>query len=211
MFVVGEHAYKVKKLVALGFSTTARSSSATARVSRSCASTVSSGPADTLAGLIERKALTPGHLQAVASRLFAFHRVALPAPSGSPAEVLDVWLANLSELRAADARTPDPAVGQLKRFSEMFVRVHAHEIELRRNAALVRDGHGDLRSEHVLALPSVLIVDRIEFDPSLRCGDVARDLAFLAMDLETRGHRWAAETLVSAYRAGGMGWAAARC
>ena len=67
----------------------------------------------------------------------------------------------------------------------------------------MRDGHGDLRCEHVLLGPQVRVVDRIEFDPALRQMDVARDLAFLAMDLEAHGRRWAARELARAYRHAG--------
>jgi hypothetical protein len=48
----------------------------------------------------------------------------------------------------------------------------------------VVDGHGDLRSEHVLLTDPVQIVDAVEFDPGLHIADVACDLGFLAMDLE---------------------------
>ena len=60
---------------------------------------------------------------------------------------------------------------------------------LARRAArgLVRDGHGDLRAEHVLLPDPPQIVDCIEFDPALRIADVALDLAFLVMDLEALG------------------------
>lgn len=54
----------------------------------------------------------------------------------------------------------------------------------------IRDGHGDLRLEHVYFLdrpgqpPSPVIIDCIEFSPRFRCGDVAGEIAFLAMELE---------------------------
>jgi hypothetical protein len=48
------------------------------------------------------------------------------------------------------------------------------------------------------------VVDRIEFDPELRRIDVACDLAFLAMDLEAHGQRWASRELYLAYRRAGM-------
>ena len=57
------------------------------------------------------------------------------------------------------------------------------------HAGEVRDGHGDLRCEHVLLGSEVRVVDRIEFDPKLRQMDVAQDLAFLMMDLEAHGRR----------------------
>jgi hypothetical protein len=48
------------------------------------------------------------------------------------------------------------------------------------------------------------VVDRIEFDPALRRTDIACDLAFLAMDMEASGQRWAARELVRVYRDAGM-------
>jgi predicted kinase len=89
-------------------------------------------------------------------------------------------------------------------FGESFVNAHALELRRRALLGLARDGHGDLRCEHVLARPAVRVVDRIEFDPALRRTDVACDLAFLAMDLEAHGQRWAARELIGAYRHAGI-------
>ena len=71
-----------------------------------------------------------------------------------------------------------------------------------RRAGLVRDGHGDLRAEHVVLERGIEIVDCVEFDPALREIDVGLDLAFLVMDLLRRDERLAA-ALVSAYREAG--------
>ena len=78
-------------------------------------------------------------------------------------------------------------------------------------AGLIRDGHGDLRCEHVLAVPNVRIVDRIEFDPSLRHSDIACDLAFLAMDLEALGGAGPRRSSCSAYGAPAWTRAARHC
>ena len=159
--------------------------------------------ANTLAGLIASRALTSEHLEVVARRVAAFHRIAPTVAGGDAAQVLGVWQRNLVDLRQVSQALGFP-VQLAERFAEMFVRVHADEIERRRAAGLVRDVHGDLRCEHVLLTPDVRVVDRIEFDPSLRHTDIACDLAFLTMDLEAHDQRWAAQTLVSAYRDSGM-------
>jgi uncharacterized protein len=56
----------------------------------------------------------------------------------------------------------------------------------------IRDGHGDLRLEHVYfpdeQPEGPLVIDPIEFSRRLRCADVALDAAFLAMDLDAH-HR----------------------
>ncbi len=157
----------------------------------------------TLAGLIADEALTGEQLQAVAQRLSQFHRHAPIVAGGDTADVLGKWQKNLRELRHADQALELP-VELAEGFAETFVQTHGEEIEQRRSAGWVRDVHGDLRCEHVLAIPSVRIVDRIEFDASLRHSDIACDLAFLTMDLEARGQRWAAERLLSEYRESGI-------
>jgi aminoglycoside phosphotransferase family enzyme len=54
----------------------------------------------------------------------------------------------------------------------------------------IRDGHGDLRLEHVYFsgghAESPLVIDPLESDSRLRCGDVALDLASLVQELEAR-------------------------
>ena len=51
----------------------------------------------------------------------------------------------------------------------------------------IRDGHGDLRAEHVYFLDGIQIIDCIEFNERFRYGDTAIDLAFLHMDVERLG------------------------
>jgi uncharacterized protein len=67
----------------------------------------------------------------------------------------------------------------------------------------VRDGHGDLRAEHVLMGPHIEAVDGLEFDPALRIADVAYDLAFLVMDVSRRDDRLARAVLRGYVAAGG--------
>ncbi|HEX5168506.1 MAG TPA: hypothetical protein VFW11_04990, partial [Cyclobacteriaceae bacterium] len=46
----------------------------------------------------------------------------------------------------------------------------------------VIDGHGDLRPEHICLAPGPAVIDRIEFDKSLRVIDVAEELSFLSVE-----------------------------
>jgi aminoglycoside phosphotransferase family enzyme/predicted kinase len=159
--------------------------------------------ADTMEGMIAAGALTPSDIQDIARRLAGFHRSAPAVAGGGPSQVLETWRANMQELGRLEH--PGPwHMDTMSRFGEAFVNSHVKEIEQRKRDGHVRDGHGDLRCEHVLVRPAVRVVDRIEFDPALRRTDIACDLAFLAMDLEAHGQRWAARELVSAYlQAGG--------
>jgi aminoglycoside phosphotransferase family enzyme/predicted kinase len=71
--------------------------------------------------------------------------------------------------------------------------------EARRAAGRIRDGHGDLRCDHVYLLPAIAVVDCIEFNQRFRYGDQASDLAFLAMDLEAHGRPDLAAALVAEF------------
>jgi len=65
----------------------------------------------------------------------------------------------------------------------------------------VRDGHGDLRLEHVYfeADESITIIDCIEFNDRFRYGDVCADIAFLSMDLAWHGRVDLAERFLARY------------
>jgi hypothetical protein len=83
-----------------------------------------------------------------------------------------------------------------------FLAGHRNQLLARARRGLVRDGHGDLRGEHVLLERGIEIVDCVEFDPALRRIDTGLDLAFLVMDVLGRGRDLAA-ALVDGYRAAG--------
>ncbi len=69
----------------------------------------------------------------------------------------------------------------------------------------LREGHGDLRCEHICLEPDALqIYDCVEFEIAIRCADVASDLAFLLMDLRRLGAEPVAIELLERYRAAGF-------
>lgn len=72
---------------------------------------------------------------------------------------------------------------------------------LRRRAerGYVVDGHGDLHARNICMTAPPTIYDCIEFEPAFRCGDVATEVAFLAMDLRYRGAAALARAFVDAY------------
>lgn len=63
----------------------------------------------------------------------------------------------------------------------------------------IRDGHGDLRSDHVYFDDGLQIIDCIEFNDRFRYGDAAADIAFLVMDLVALGHGAQGLALLEAY------------
>jgi uncharacterized protein len=155
--------------------------------------------AATLRAWLERGTLEPSHLVAVGGALAGFH-AASPAPArrGTPLE--DVIAQTLASLTAAGA--PPERVQALRRFCGAALAHCAGELAARAAAGLVRDGHGDLRAEHVLLGRRIEAVDALEFGPGLRAADVAYDLAFLVVDV-ARDDAALARALVRGYRAAG--------
>ena len=158
----------------------------------------------TMASLIRRGRLPGGAVEAVAARIAAFHAATETYDEPGHAAAVRAEVAqNIAELVAA-SETPTRTLLRIRRFAEDFVERHRGQLTARGRAGMVRDGHGDLRAEHVVLEDGrVTIVDRLEFDAALRRVDVADDLAFLFMDLHALGAASPAERLVEAYRAAG--------
>jgi aminoglycoside phosphotransferase family enzyme/predicted kinase len=161
---------------------------------------------DTIASRLERGELGLGQMAQVGRVLADFHANARRAPADR-APVLAAerrFERNLHELLAdVEQRSEIERIQALERFAHAFIAANAATLQTRAVEGHIRDGHGDLRSEHVLVGAGVQIVDCVEFDTSLRELDVADDLAFLVFDLAARGGERFADELVAAYRDAG--------
>ena len=161
---------------------------------------------DTIASRLELGELARGHVTEVGRVLARFHSTARRVPT-SRAPVLTAerrFECNLHELLAdVEQRSEIERIQALERFAHAFIAAHGATLQRRAVQGRIREGHGDLRSEHVLVGTGVQIVDCVEFDASLRELDVADDLAFLFFDLVARGGERFADELISAYRKAG--------
>jgi len=156
----------------------------------------------TLARMLEAGTAGEAEVRAVGRRLAAFHAEAAPPadPEASVGALERMLAENLATLRVLEA---DPAVvGDAGRLVEAVLAGRRGELLARARSGHVRDGHGDLRAEHVVLERGIEIVDCVEFDPALREIDAGLDLAFLVMDLLRHDRRLAA-ALVGAYREAG--------
>ena len=95
-------------------------------------------------------------------------------------------------------------VSAAQRFAHAFLAARAAGIVARARKGQVREGHGDLRAEHILLRDgAVEIVDCLEFDRDLRELDVGADLSFLVMDLTRLGVPELGWEIVRSYRKAG--------
>jgi uncharacterized protein len=77
---------------------------------------------------------------------------------------------------------------------------HNHALfERRLEKGKIKDGHGDLRTDHIYFFDGIQIIDCIEFNDRFRYGDAAIDLAFLHMDMEQLGFPENSQVVLKAY------------
>lgn len=108
---------------------------------------------------------------------------------------------NFAQTRARVHAYVDPEVAaEAEARQTAFLRDRADLFAARVAAGRIRDGHGDLRLEHVYLEPDgIRVIDCIEFAARYRIGDGCADVAFLAMDLEAHGRADLAERLLARY------------
>jgi aminoglycoside phosphotransferase family enzyme/predicted kinase len=135
--------------------------------------------------LATRGALSSGLIEALASRIVAFHRAASPDPRfGGAAGIERVLAINEAAVRAS--RLFDQAEPFIAAFRAAF-ETHKQALEQRRRAGRVRRCHGDLHLRNICLVGGVpTLFDCIEFSQDLATIDVLYDLAFLLMDLWER-------------------------
>src|SRR5271154_2338540 len=85
-------------------------------------------------------------------------------------------------------------------FCRAFIAAHWDVLNDRAFKGCVREGHGDLRAEHIcVEADQIDVIDCVEFSERLRYSDVASEIAFLAMDLDRLGASRLADQLVEDY------------
>ena len=149
--------------------------------------------------------LRPRDLRCVADRIARFHARLEPARDpqglGSPAQLTENLEQMLSWIRDGVGEMIDRSECQrLEHRLRSLLDQQGHRLAARLAAGRVHDLHGDLRLDHIyLHQDTVTIIDRLELGQQFRHGDVAADVASLAVDLENRGQKSLAAGFVADY------------
>ncbi len=142
---------------------------------------------------LDREAvITLEQIDAIADRLAAFHGEVGSAPKdsdyGSPEAVMQPVRENLKQIAAMLPSTAGEHGGNLATWSEQEYRRLQPRFAARKASGFVRECHGDLHLGNIAWVDQApLIFDCIEFNPALRFVDVQSEIAFLFMDLISRG------------------------
>lgn len=150
-----------------------------------------------------RGTLTPFHLDRLAKHLADFHARCTSsdviASYGSPTDIARNVRDNFDAVRG----TVGSAISieharEIEHWQLGFLDTKKDLFADRSLRGMVRDGHGDLRLDHVYfdddaandddrAKGGITVLDCIEFSTRLRSGDVCADIAFFSMDLSAHG------------------------
>ena len=93
----------------------------------------------------------------------------------------------------------DKVFDELVLYTRQFLEDNKKTFSVRKRTGWVRDGHGDLHSQHVCLSKPPIIFDCIEFNRTFRIADVLQDIAFLLMDLDYRARFDLSSRLLKAY------------
>ena len=135
--------------------------------------------------MLEAGRIEPTDLDRLCDALATFYR-GQPALEVSAETMMEHWHQGI-QIIAESLTDPmfelepgltDPPLYGLKRF---LVSERAM-IEARVEEGRIVEGHGDLKPEHVYFGPSVLIIDRLEFDERLRWCDPFDEISFLGLE-----------------------------
>ena len=133
--------------------------------------------------------LTHDQLWAVAAILAPYYGAAPARASfGSRAAIGSTIAQNLDEARPFVGRFVSSQAFEVVRAWQLgYLEGEAGRFEARVSQGRIREGHGDLRLEHIyLDGATWLVIDCVEFNERFRTGDVASDAGFLAMELDAR-------------------------
>lgn len=155
--------------------------------------------------LAEGRLDTP-HIERLAQVLARFHDRAATDPQisefGQVSRIGDNVRENFAQAHSALAEFVSEAEQrEVESWQLGFLDRQRERFERRVHSGRIRDGHGDLRLEHVYidAAGDPTIIDCIEFNQRFRFADVCADVAFLSMDLAFQGRVDHKERLLAAY------------
>ncbi|BAQ64581.1 hypothetical protein GM3709_1346 [Geminocystis sp. NIES-3709] len=89
---------------------------------------------------------------------------------------------------------------QTKFFTDNYLIINKHIFERRQVDRKIRECHGDLHLKNICIWhDKILLFDRIEFSESFRFVDVMYDVAFVVMDLDSKGEEKLANVFLNTY------------
>jgi aminoglycoside phosphotransferase family enzyme/predicted kinase len=154
--------------------------------------------------VLERGELSTAHMDALVDVLVPFYRSAATGEGVDRFGTVEAVKFNTDE----NFSQTEAYVGKLvsrdrfehiRAWTNSFFEQRADLFARRIAEGRTRESHGDLHLRNIFFESDPIIFDCIEFNDRLRCGDVAVDIAFLAMDLDFNERRDLSKHFVDRY------------
>ncbi len=147
-------------------------------------------------------------MEALAAKLAAFHACAETSPAIQTFGSLEAVSRNTEENFSQTERyfgrgLSEKQFSGIRDYTRRFIAENSSLFAGRAAAGKIRDCHGDLQAAHICFCHELCIYDCIEFNERFRYGDVAGEVAFLAMDLDHYGRADLGWHFIEAYAAAG--------
>ncbi len=154
--------------------------------------------------LLRDNQVTKEMIATVAQRVEEFHRKAETNKEISSFGDLSIVVTNTEENftqteKYIGVSIPGEKYDAIKSYTQDFINNNVSLFGQRIKKGKIRDCHGDLHAAHVCFTDGICIFDCIEFNDRFRYGDVASDIAFLAMDLDYHGRPDLSQHFVKSY------------
>lgn len=154
--------------------------------------------------MIRNKKINKATIRQIADRLIKFHKVADTNVNICRFGETEIILKNIQENFLQTKKYIGISLSSeennfIRDFSLKFINENKVIFKKRVNENRIRDCHGDLRAEHICLSDRIYIFDCIEFNDRFRYGDVASEVAFLAMDLDFFGEHDLSEYFIASY------------
>ena len=162
-------------------------------------------PADRMMDkLLPQGLVTEQMMVRVAEKLAAFHHKARTSREisayGKPGAIKINTDENFAQTeKYIDFSIPSDKYNRIKAYTDNFLKSNKSLFDKRVKDGKIKDCHGDLHAAHVCLANGICIYDCIEFNDRFRYGDVASEVAFLAMDLDRFRHAELSQAFVNAY------------
>jgi len=154
--------------------------------------------------VLERGELSKAHMDALVDVLVPFYTTALTGDGiddyGTVESVKFNTDENFSQTEAYVGKLLSrDRFEHIRNWTDGFYENNIDLFERRITEGRIRESHGDLHLRNIFFEDPAVIFDCIEFNERFRCGDVAVDIAFLAMDLDFNGRQDLSKHFIDRY------------
>ena len=124
-----------------------------------------------------------------------------PDGYGSVAATTQAWTLNFEQMPESDATIPLSSAERKRLIDQTqdWLQQITPQLAQRIAEGRIREGHGDLRLQHVYLTQPWSVIDPLEFSIALRFCDVAAEVCFTAMELDDLGRQDASVRLLGRY------------